>query len=57
MEETATDQIETAEQNLYDLATKGEYEGGFLPVKDAVITAIKSAEAAHTREGGLSGVG
>ena len=57
VEEKATDQIETAEQNLYDLATKGEYEGGFLPFKDAVITAIKSAEAAHTREGGLAGVG
>ena len=55
--ETATDLIESAEQNLYDLATSGEYEGGFKPFKDAVITAIKMAEAAHSREGGLAGVG
>jgi len=56
VEETATVQIESAEQSLYELATTGEYEGGFKEFKDAVITAIKSAEAAHTREGGLAGV-
>ena len=57
VDEDATQQIESAEQGLYDLATTGEYEGGFQPFKDAVITAIKTAEAAHSREGGLAGVG
>ncbi|MCH7864804.1 MAG: hypothetical protein IIC56_06290 [Proteobacteria bacterium] len=57
VDQTATDMIESAEQNLYDLATSGEYEGGFQPFKDAVVTAIKMAEAAHSREGGLAGVG
>ena len=56
VDETATDQIEHAEQNLYDLATTGEYEGGFQPFKEAVITAIQTAETAHHREGGLAGV-
>ena len=45
VDQTATDMIESAEQNLYDLATSGEYEGGFQAFKDAVITAIKMAEA------------
>ncbi len=45
-----------AEQNLYDLATRGEYEGGFQPFKESVITAIKMATVAHNREGGLAGV-
>ncbi len=57
VDQTATDLIESAEQNLYDLATAGEYEGGFRPFKDAVITAIQMAETAHSREGGLAGVG
>ena len=56
VEKTATVQIESAEQSLYELATTGEYEGGFQSFKEAVVTAIKSAEAAHTREGGLAGV-
>ncbi|MFQ5765699.1 MAG: replicative DNA helicase, partial [Rhodospirillales bacterium] len=50
------DQIEAAEQGLYDLATTGEYESGFLPFKDAVVAAINMAETAHKREGGLAGV-
>ncbi len=57
VEETATDQIEQAEQHLYDLAVSGEYEGGFQPFKDAVVSAIDMAKAAHEREGGLAGVG
>ena len=49
-------QIETAEQHLYDLATAGEYEGGFKPFKDTIIQAIGQAEVAHKREGKLAGV-
>jgi replicative DNA helicase len=55
VEETATDQIEQAEQHLYDLAVTGEYEGGFQPFKDAVVSAIDMATAAHNRDGGLAG--
>jgi len=57
VEETATNQIERAEQGLYDLATRGEYEGGFQPFKSSVIDAIEMAEKAHKREGALAGIG
>ncbi len=57
VDETATDQIETAEQSLYDLATSGQYEGGFQSFKDSVVKAIDMAEAAHKRDGKLAGVG
>ncbi len=57
IDDEAMRQIETAEQRLYDLATTGNYEGGFRPFKDAVIEAIKVADAAHSRQGGLAGVG
>ncbi|MFB3135769.1 MAG: DnaB-like helicase N-terminal domain-containing protein, partial [Rhodospirillales bacterium] len=56
VDETAVDQIERAEQSLYDLATTGEYEGGFQPFKDSVLKAINMAETAHKRVGGLAGV-
>ncbi len=55
-DETASNQIESAEQHLYDLATAGEYEGGFKPFKDTIIQAIEQAEAAHKRTGKLAGV-
>jgi len=57
VDESATDQIEKAEQNLYDLATRGDYEGGFQPFKESVIAAIEIATIAHNRQGGLAGVG
>jgi len=53
----ANSQIEVAEQALYDLATTGDFEGGFQPFKQSVIEAIKVADAAHSRQGGLAGVG
>ena len=56
VDETATDQIEQAEQALYDLATSGNYEGGFQDFKSSVVAAIHAAEAAHKRDGGLAGV-
>jgi replicative DNA helicase len=57
VDESATAQIENAEQGLYDLATSGEYEGGFQAFKESVIAAIDIATVAHNREGGLAGVG
>ncbi len=56
-DDTAVIQIEDAEQSLFNLGEKGEYEGGFESFKDSVIKAIKMAEAAHKRDGGLAGVG
>jgi len=56
IEINATDQIETSEQRLYDLATTGQYEGGLTSFKTALINAIDMAEAAHRREGRLAGV-
>ncbi|MEE8394307.1 MAG: replicative DNA helicase, partial [Rhodospirillales bacterium] len=56
VDETATDQIEKAEQTLYDLATKGEYEGGFETFKVSLNKSLETTEIAHKREGGLAGV-
>ncbi|GAB6053468.1 replicative DNA helicase [Magnetospira thiophila] len=53
--ESANSQIEAAEQQLYNLATSGETEGGFKPFKDSVIGALGAAEAAHKRTSGLAG--
>ena len=54
-DDRANQQIETAEQRLYDLATTGEVEGGFAPFKQSVMEAIRMAELAHKREGRLAG--
>ncbi len=54
--DTATGQIERAEQSLYDLATAGDTEGGFQDFKQSLIKAINIAETAHKRDGGLAGV-
>jgi replicative DNA helicase len=56
VEDSGPAQIESAEQLLYDLATQGDYEGGFQAFKESITEAIKAAEAAHKREGALSGV-
>ena len=56
VEDEATKQIEAAEQVLYDLATTGNYEGGFQSFKESVIAALHMAEAAHKRDGALAGV-
>jgi replicative DNA helicase len=56
VEATAMDQIGQAEAKLYDLATTGQTEGGFDDFRSVLIEAIKSAEAAHKRQGKLSGV-
>ncbi|CAA7627816.1 Replicative DNA helicase [Candidatus Terasakiella magnetica] len=56
LESTAMDQIGGAEAKLYDLATTGQTEGGFEDFKSVLIGAIAGAEAAHKRQGKLSGV-
>lgn len=56
VDDTATGQIERAEQRLYDLAVSGQYEGGFVAFAESIRLAIDMAESAHKREGGLAGV-
>src|SRR6185312_12780632 len=55
-EHSATDQIQIAEQKLYDLATAGDFEGGFRPFHEAMASAIDMAQSAFQREGKLAGV-
>jgi replicative DNA helicase len=55
LDSAATQQIEIAEQHLFDLATTGEYEGGFRSFTDVLTSAIEIAEAAYKREGRLVG--
>lgn len=52
----ATQQIEVVEQGLYDLATRGSHEGGFESFDRSLASALDIAEAAHQRNGLLSGV-
>ncbi len=56
IDDPATDQIQKAEAKLFELATAGSVEGGFVPFKVSILNAIANAEAAHKREGKLSGV-
>ncbi|HTP81428.1 MAG TPA: replicative DNA helicase [Alphaproteobacteria bacterium] len=56
LETAAKDQIELAEQTLFDLATKGEGEGGLKPLVKATAEAVKMAEAAHKRNSHVTGV-
>jgi replicative DNA helicase len=56
LDHDAVTQIESAEQKLFDLATTGQAEGGFKSFKFTLLGAIEQAEAAHRREGKLSGV-
>ncbi|MGO9787848.1 MAG: DnaB-like helicase N-terminal domain-containing protein, partial [Stellaceae bacterium] len=56
LERDASQQIETAEQHLFDLATSGQYEGGFQHFHEAMTEAVLMAEAAFKRSGKTTGV-
>ncbi len=56
VEMTAPKQIEEAEKQLFDLAEKGQYNGGFQPFNEALTDAIKMAGEAYQRDGTLSGM-
>jgi len=49
-------QIEAAERQLFDLAEKGRYDGGFQGFSRALRDAIDMAGEAYRRDGGLSGI-
>jgi replicative DNA helicase len=50
------DQIVEAEQALYQLGEQGKVDKGFQTFRRAVIDAVKVANAAYEREGGLAGL-
>jgi len=56
LEESAMEQIEGAEKQLYDLASIGQTEGGFKPFRAALTEAMTAAETAYHRVGQLTGV-
>jgi len=56
IEESALQQIEDAEQQLYTLAETGRPDGGFAAFKSVLTAAIDIADAAHRRAGRLTGV-
>ncbi len=49
-------QVEAAEQQLFDLATRGGSDGGFISFERALTHAIQNAETAFHRSGGVSGL-
>jgi replicative DNA helicase len=49
-------QIEAAEQSLFDLATRGGNDGGFVTFEQALTEAIQGAERAFRRAGHVSGL-
>ena len=52
----ARNQIEEAEQHLFSLAEKGEYEGGFAPLRDPLKGAVDTMTSAYHRDSGMTGV-
>lgn len=56
IETPANEQIELAEQQLFNLAEEGESEGGFRPLGDSMTDAIVTIESAYKRDGALTGV-
>jgi replicative DNA helicase len=55
VESSSSKQIEEAEKQLFDLAEKGRYDGGFQGFNQALIEAINMAGEAYSRDGSLSG--
>jgi len=50
------EQIEEAERKLYELAEKGQFQGGFLKFADALKQSIDVAAAAYKRKGHIAGI-
>ncbi len=56
VESEAKDQIVEAEQALYQLGEQGKVDRGFQTFRRAVTDAVRVANAAYEREGGLAGL-
>lgn len=55
-EDAGITQVEKAEQHLFKLATDGDAEGGFKPLKHAVVDALNRTEKAFQRSGAVVGL-
>ncbi|MCB9990005.1 MAG: replicative DNA helicase [Rhodospirillales bacterium] len=55
LDKDANNTIETAEARLFSLAETGDVRGGFVTLKDSVLTAIDIAEVAYKTEGHVTG--
>lgn len=55
-DQTGLQQVEEAEQQLFNLATDGDSGKGFLPIRHAVTEAILRTEAAFKRDGNVVGI-
>jgi replicative DNA helicase len=55
-DQTAHDQIEAAEQQLYTLAETGTSSTGFRDFSDSLAGAVQMAAEAYHRDGGLAGI-
>lgn len=56
IDEDPEQQIETAEQALYEIAEKGAHNSGFINFEDSLAGAVEMAERAYQRDGHLSGL-
>ena len=56
LDETGTDQIEKAENSLYQLATTGEVNKGAIALSEAANIALQAAESAYGRDDHIIGV-
>jgi replicative DNA helicase len=56
LDDDALNQIERAEQKLFELASSGQAEGGLRPFRSALTEAIELAQAAFKRDGRTVGV-
>lgn len=56
LERDVTDTIESAEAQLFRLAEQGQIKGGFITLRDSVLSAIRTAERAYQTEGHVTGV-
>ena len=56
LESDATKTIELAEARLFDLAETGDIKGGFITLRDSVLTAIEQAEKAYKSDGHVTGI-
>jgi len=56
LERDAQKTIEMAESKLFTLAESGEIKGGFITLRDSVLTAIEHAEKAYQADGNVTGV-
>lgn len=54
--ETARQQIERTEQGLFELASSGDIERGFQPLKASLADAINSADRAYKSDSRISGI-